>query len=422
MSQTERVARPVSMNVSKRATAPARLRVLVVGGGFAGGMAAVRLAGRTDARVEVTLVNPRADFINRIRMHHVAIGRPVPLPSLPAALGAGVTFVPGYVTSLDPDAGRATVSGPDGIRTISFDRVVLATGSTTERAPIPGGELAVGLGDIDAARSLRPRLAALREGSAVTVVGGGLTGLETVAELAESRPDLRVHLVTSGEVGGWFSARGGEYVRETLRGLGVEAIGGARAHSIEPGRLLRDDGAEVPSDLTIWCGGFAAPPLARESGLAVDDQGAVLTDATLRSISHPSVLAVGDSGHAPGPDGGRYSMSCQFAFPSGAHAADVLRNEALGTPREGAAAETFELGFFGRCVSLGRKAAVLQVTDKKDSAAGRPVVTGRVAVAFKRFQLAGMTAAVPAERRMPGMVRWPKADHSAAHDLESVAG
>ena len=101
--------------------------------------------------------------------------------------------------------------------------------------------------------------------------------------------------------------------------------------AVEPDRLLLDDGTEVPSDLTVWCGGFAAPPLARESGIAVDDQGAVLTDAALRSVSHPAVLAVGDSGHAPGPGGGRYSMSCQFAFPSGAHAADVLRGEALGS-------------------------------------------------------------------------------------------
>ena len=68
-------------------------------------------------------------------------------------------------------------------------------------------------------------------------------------------------------------------MRETLRKLGVEAVGGARVRATEPDRLLLDDGAEVPSDLTIWCGGFAAPPLARESGIAVDEQGAVLTDA-----------------------------------------------------------------------------------------------------------------------------------------------
>lgn len=384
-------------------------------------MAAVRLAGRAKGRVHVTVVNPRPEFVNRIRMHHVAIGRPIPLPSLPSLLGSDVAFVEGYVTALEPDAGRAVVSGADGIRTISFDRVILATGSTTERAPIAGHDHVYGVGDIDAARRLRPVLAALREGSAATVVGGGLTGLETVAEIAESRPDLHVRLITAGDVGGWFSGGAGEYVRSTLSGLGVEAVGGTRVRAAEPDRLLLDDGTELPSDLTVWCGGFAAPSLARESGISVDEQGAVLTDAALRSVSHPNVLAVGDSSHAPGPRGGRYSMSCQFAFPSAAHAADVLVTEALGAPRDAEAA-AFDLGFVGRCVSLGQRAAVLQLTDKDDVATGRAAVTGRKATMFKRIQLAGMSAAVGAERRMPGLVRWPKGERAAAHDLQTVAG
>ena len=138
MSQAAGPSRLVGMSASKRASINGRMRVLVVGGGFAGAMAAVRLAGRAKGRVEVTVVNPRAAFVNRIRMHQVAVGRPVPFPSLPSLLGSGVTFVEGYVTALDPDAGRAEVSGAAGIRTVSFDRVILATGSTTERAPDRG--------------------------------------------------------------------------------------------------------------------------------------------------------------------------------------------------------------------------------------------------------------------------------------------
>ena len=73
-------------------------------------------------------------------------------------------------------------------------------------------------------------------------------------------------------------------------------------------------------------------------------------------------------------------------------------------------------------MSLGRRAAVLQLTDKEDVATGRPAVTGRTAVMIKRIQVAGMAAAVSAERRMPGMVRWPKAEHAAARDVQTVAG
>jgi NADH dehydrogenase FAD-containing subunit len=401
------------------------MRVLVIGAGYAGATTAVRLAGRSRGHVDVTVVNPRPGFVNRLRLHHVAVGRQVATPGLRDMLGANITFVEGYVTDLDPDAGRATVSGPDGVRGVAFDRVVIATGSTTEPVPVPGGEHVHAVGDPRSAHRLRPAFAALPVGAEVAVVGGGFTGLETVAELAESRPDTRVRLVTAGEVGGWFTPLAAEHVRATLGRLGVETLGGTRVRAVEPDRLLLDDGGEVPADLTVWCGGFAAPPLARDAGIAVDHQGAVLTDTALRSVSHPAVLAVGDAGHAPGPDGDRYSMSCQFAFPSAAHAADLLRAEVLGLgPDDGTGSHdgaALDLGFTARAVSLGRRHAVLQPTTRTDVARGR-ARTGRAAVLAKWFQVRGVVAAIGVERRMPGAIRWPHADHATRRDAQPMAG
>jgi NADH dehydrogenase FAD-containing subunit len=397
------------------------MRVLVVGAGYAGATVAVRLAGRSRGRVDVVVVNPRPAFVNRLRLHHVAIGRRVAAPSLHDVLGSGVTFVAGYVTDLDPDAGRAVVSGPDGVRAISFDRVVIATGSTTEPVPVPGGEHVHAVGDLESACRLRAAFAAVGEGAEVAVVGGGFTGLETVAELAESRPDVRVRLVTAGDVGGWFTPSAGEHVRRTLGRLGVETLGGTRVHAVEPDRLLLDDGAEVPSALTVWCGGFAAPSLARDAGITVDHQGAVRTDTALRSVSHPAVLAVGDAGHAPAPGGDRYSMSCQFAFPSAAHAADLLRAEALERVGGQDNHAALDLGFTARAVSLGRRHAVLQPTTRDDVARGRARI-GRAAVLAKWFQVRGVVAAIGVERRVPGAIRWPHADHASRSGAQSVAG
>lgn len=394
------------------------MRVLVVGAGYAGSTVAVRLAGRSGGRVDVTVVNPRPEFVNRLRLHHVAIGRRVAAPRLHDLLGHGVTLVEGAVTDLDPAAGRATVAGPGGERDVRFDRVVIATGSTTEAVPVPGGEHVHAVGDLESAHRLRAALAAVRPGADVAVVGGGFTGLETVAELAESRPDVRVRLVTAGEVGGWFTPRAGEFVRDVLGRLGVETVGGRRVRAVEPDRLVLDDGGEVPAGLTVWCGGFAVPPLAREAGIAVDDQGAVLTDAALRSVSHPAVLAVGDAGHAPGPDGDRYSMSCQFAFPSAAHAAALLRAEASGVDLRDTA---LDLGFRARSVSLGRRHAVLQPTTRGDVARGR-AATGRTALAAKWVQVRGVVSAIGVERWLPGAIHWPHADRTARTDLSSVTG
>lgn len=400
-------------------------RVLIIGAGYAGATVAVRLAGRSRGRAEVTVVNPRPQFVNRLRLHTIAIGRAVPAPDLRRMLGAGVTLVEGHVTTLDPDGRRATVSGPDGVRTLAFDRVVVATGSTTAAAPVPGGELVHAVGDLESAHRLRTAFAALPAGAPVSVVGGGFTGLETVAELAESRPDVRVRLVTAGEVAGWFTPTAAQYVRRTLEDLGVEAIGGTRVRAVAPDRLVLEDGAEVPSGLTVWCGGFATPPLARDAGIAVDDRGAILTDAALRSLSHPAVLAVGDAGHTPAPDGARFSMSCQFAFPSAAHAADALVGDTVigfdGAVDDGAVEDrALDLGFTARCVSLGRRHAVLQPTTATDVARGR-AVTGRAAVLAKQFQVRGTVGAIGLERRLPGAIRWPHADRPV-QDAPSAAG
>ncbi|MFC5139773.1 NAD(P)/FAD-dependent oxidoreductase [Actinomycetospora rhizophila] len=386
----------------------ARLRVLVVGAGYAGTTAAVRLAGRARDRVDVTVVNPRPQFVNRLRLHHVAIGRPVPAPALRDLLGAGITLVEGTVAELDPDAGRATVTEPEGVRDLAFDRVVVAAGSTTT-VPVPGAEHVHAVGDLESARRLRPAFAALPADAQVSVVGGGFTGLETVAELAESRPDVAVRLVTGGDVGAWFTPDGREHVRDTLRRLGVELVDGTRVRAVERGRLVLDGGHLLASDLTVWCGGFAAPPLARRAGIAVDERGAVLTDGTLRSFSHPGVLAVGDAGHAPAPGGDRYSMSCQYAFPSAAHAADLLRAEALGLPGDDV---PLDLGFTARVVSLGRRHAVLQPTTKQDVARGR-AWTGRAAVLAKNVQVRGTARAAGVERRLPGAISWPHAGRAA---------
>ena len=59
--------------------------------------------------------------------------------------------------------------------------------------------------------------------------------------------------------------------------------------------MVLDDGEIVPGDATLWTTEFWASPLAAESEFAVDARGRIVVDATLRSVSHPSVFAIGDA-------------------------------------------------------------------------------------------------------------------------------
>jgi NADPH-dependent 2,4-dienoyl-CoA reductase/sulfur reductase-like enzyme len=70
-------------------------RVVVVGGGYAGTVAALRLAGRARRRASVTLVDPKDSFVQRLRLHQVATGQKVAQPAYGKLLRRKVAFVKG---------------------------------------------------------------------------------------------------------------------------------------------------------------------------------------------------------------------------------------------------------------------------------------------------------------------------------------
>ncbi|MGW5816365.1 FAD-dependent oxidoreductase [Streptomyces noursei] len=141
------------------------LRVVVLGGGYAGMMAALRLA----PYARITLVDPSDRFTERVRMHELVAGRPDVTHSRAQLLhGTGIEHVAARATVLDPEA-RALHT--DTGRTLLYDRLVYALGSHT--APVKADER---LYTAEKAAALRARLD--RDRGALAVVGGGLTGIE----------------------------------------------------------------------------------------------------------------------------------------------------------------------------------------------------------------------------------------------------
>src|SRR5262249_23605281 len=186
--------------------------------------------------------------------------------------------------------------------------------------------------DVTALRQAHGKLERLAASSGgVLVAGGGLTGIETAAEIAERFPALRVTLATRGRVGDGYSRLGAEHFRRRLGGLGVVLREDVEIEEVQPGLAALAGGGFVPFDLCFWCGGFAAPPLLRESELAVDAYGRVRVDATLRVIGHPELFAAGDTAAAPGAGAPAIRMGCVSALPMGAqageNAARFLRGE-----------------------------------------------------------------------------------------------
>jgi NADPH-dependent 2,4-dienoyl-CoA reductase/sulfur reductase-like enzyme len=116
-----------------------RHEVVVIGGGYAGTLAAIRLAGRAGRRAHVTLVNSEGVLVQRLRLHQVAAGQDVRTYPLARLTGPAVDHVHGRATALDLDHGRVRVAAGDGAVSLPYDTLILATGSTIDVASVPGG-------------------------------------------------------------------------------------------------------------------------------------------------------------------------------------------------------------------------------------------------------------------------------------------
>ncbi|MER5737504.1 MULTISPECIES: FAD-dependent oxidoreductase [unclassified Streptomyces] len=394
-------------------------RIVVLGAGYTGAVAAGRLAKRLRREdVSITLVNAEADFVERVRLHQLAAGQDLaPRPLDAVFAGTGVRLKLARVAAVDADRKAVTVDGAAGREELAYDSLVYALGSGWNDGGIPGvADHAHELASRAGALRLRERLAALGAGRTVVVVGGGLTGLEAVTEIAESRPDLDVALVVRGALGDWLSGKGRDHLRTVLDRLGVTVHEDRSVAAVAADRVTTADGADVPADVTVWTTGFAVHPLAADSGLELAADGRIVVDGTMRSVSHPDVYAVGDAALAAGPGDEPLRMSCASGVPMAWQAADALAARLAGVevPR-------IAIRYAQQCVSLGRGEALIQFVTADDRAKEK-ALTGRFAARYKEFICKGAawgvahpTLGLPARRRR--VVRQEARDAAPAQAL-----
>src|SRR5688572_3477187 len=90
-------------------------RVVVIGAGYTGMLAAIGVAQRAKRQARVTLVNPIERFTERLRMHQIATGQQLAKHHIPELLaGTGIGFVQGSATSIGTDARIITLSTMGG--------------------------------------------------------------------------------------------------------------------------------------------------------------------------------------------------------------------------------------------------------------------------------------------------------------------
>ncbi|WP_415947360.1 NAD(P)/FAD-dependent oxidoreductase [Streptomyces sp. KLOTTS4A1] len=367
-------------------TGTGKHRIVVLGAGYAGAGAAGRLAKRLHRDdVEITLVNAEPDFVERVRNHQLAVGQDLKhRPFEPMFGQLGVRLKLAKVTAVEADRRSVRLAGAAGEEDLAYDTLVYALGSQMNDHGVPGvAEHAHEIANRPGALRLRSRLASLAAGEKVLVVGGGLTGIEAVTEIAESRPDLDVALAARGGLGDWLSEKGTAHLRKVFGNLGITAYENTRVAAVEPGRVKTADGEPIAAEVTVWTTGFAVHPLAQASGLRTTESGQIIVDDMMRSVSHPEVYAVGDAGYAIGPGDKPLRMSCASGTPMAWQAADAITAELTGRKEP-----KLPVRYFNQCISLGRKEGLIQFVTADDVSKDR-VLTGRKAAVYKELVCKG---------------------------------
>ncbi|EXR38858.1 pyridine nucleotide-disulfide oxidoreductase family protein [Acinetobacter baumannii 1276470-86] len=312
-------------------------RIIIAGSGFAGLWAAlaaqraIHLASQ-EQNIEVLMVSPSPNVGIRPRLYEAVLENMNPDISELLSV-VGVKFLAGWVNKIDVNQQTIEVATTDGNKqNLSYDRFVLATGSTTFMPPIPGlKEYGFSVNTLEDAEKLDQHLKNLAHKPAnaarntVVVAGGGLTGLETVTEMPErlrsilGETDVRVVLVDSStDIGAAMGDQAATVIREALNELGVEGKAGLRVTALDATGVTLSNGEKIETETVIWTAGMRANPLASQIAGEKDNLGRLIGDAYLHAPEAKNIFVTGDTVKVPTDDLGNFNvMSCQHAMSLG---------------------------------------------------------------------------------------------------------
>jgi NADH dehydrogenase len=327
------------------------------------------IQGISPEELEIALVAPEPTLVVRPRLYEP---KPETLtaPLQDVLKAIDVVYVQGSAETIDTKSRAVEIVAAKGTRkALSYDRLVVATGSRLFRPNIPGlAEHGLSVDNLDDAIALDRHLHSLADRPAkngrdtVVVAGGGFTGIEAATEMpARLRSILgkdakpRVIIVDrNSAIAPDMGAGPRPVIEDALRKLGVETRLGAGVAALDKSGITLSDGERIESETVIWAAGMRAAPLTAQIPAERDNFGRLLVDRDLRVPGVAGVFATGDAARAACDDEGNYAlMSCQHATRMGAFAGNNAAAELLGVPTK-----PYHQKAYVTCLDLGEAGAL----------------------------------------------------------------
>ncbi|MCK1285484.1 FAD-dependent oxidoreductase [Bradyrhizobium sp. 44] len=351
------------------------MRLVIIGAGFAGMYAALSAARLRDIRgvspqdLQIALVSPEPTLVVRPRLYEP---KPETLtaPLLEVLEAIDVDYIQGSAETINTEARTVQITPAKGARkTLSYDRLVVTTGSRLFRPNIPGlAEHGFSVDSLDDAVALDKHLHGLAERPAVNgrntvvVAGGGFTGIEAATEIPVRLreilgPNARTRVVIvdrNTAIAPDMGASARPVIEEALRKICVETRLGAGVAALDETGVTLSSGEHIETETVIWAAGMRAAPLTGQIPAERDNFGRLLVDRCLQVPGVQGVFAAGDAARAACDDEGNYAlMSCQHATRMGAFAGNNAAAELLGVPTR-----PYHQKAYVTCLDLGEAGAL----------------------------------------------------------------
>lgn len=352
-------------------------RVVILGGGFAGVRVAQRLASsHTRRKFSVTLISREAVQTYTPGLYQLAgavtdatrrkaMDRALSLPHRRILAGLPVTLMQAEIMAIDTEA---KVISLNDSRVVLYDTLVIALGSESATYGIPGmSEHAIMLKSLKDADRVNRTIANMMRGRAtpirITVGGGGATGTELSAMLAEKigawQAGVHITLIEAApNILCGFPLKTSVYAKQQLEKRGVNVITAMAIKEAKDRAVVLADGTEIPHDIFIWNGGTQAPTLLKTLPFVLDG-GRLAVDAPLTCVPvkggvQTHVYAIGDAtcfhfagSHAP--------WTAQVALQQADHAAKNILRTLSGLP-----IKPFHLPYQSYVIPLGATGGVAE--------------------------------------------------------------
>ena len=337
------------------------MRVLILGGGYAGIFAASNLCKNKNVQVILVSDVPQLQLLQNI--HRVASGELQPreiMLDIQGILGKDVIFLKGKSEKVDLVTKQAEIVLTESgiVQIIQYDYLIIAIGAKNEYFGIKGArENTLSLRSVHDSIKLERIIKSLPQGSILTIAGGGATGLSLTGALSERYGNkIRIRVIEAQRevLPGW-DPKIIEMVKGKLeKDKNLEILKGKPIIEIGPHSITLSSGETLQTNVTVWTAGIRGQDLNIIPEVKRSGSGRIIVNKysqVLRSDGgiFDKVFAIGDISAFPLDNEGKMSPQlAQFAVRQ-------ARNVAKNILRKEAGEEMIELEYLqrGQIISLG---------------------------------------------------------------------